>query len=278
MCGKEVNKENFLIRLVKFSLNNKLKFISWVFLVTSAWMGVAEYSWEKLKLCGIDAGILSVIIPIVAAGIIQAINLYLESREAASIDELKNSLKDFNTIKNTIPVIINNFVIAIYENIDLSQEDRITLYLPYLNKFNPCSRYSRNPEFRSIKRTQYDKPHGVIKKAWENDWWFDNNLPNPSQKKEYKKYQKDKYGLTANDVKNLSMPAVLYCGKRISNSSGRDPIAILIIESTNKDSFEENDIREKLEREIDKLIPLLENETIRCYIPNQSIVDQEEGF
>ena len=74
------------------------------------------------------------------------------------------------------------------------------------------------------------------------------------------------------------MKAIFYCGKRISDHLGREPVGILIIESTKQNRFEKEEIHIKLIREVDKLVPLLENETIRSCIPNQSIIEKEEGF
>ena len=262
----------------EFILNNKCRILSWIFGVCSAWFGCCKYNWEKSKICDIEWDVLSFIIPFIISGVLQGVHLYLERKNTVSIREMETKLRDFNSIKNAIPAIIHNFIFTIYENLDLGVDDRITLFLPCDDGFSSCSRYSHNSKTRPIRLTKYKRDRGVIQKIWDVGWWFDNHFPSPSGNKKYQKYQKEHYNLSKTDVANLSMKAVLYCGKRIDDSSNRTPIAVLIIESTNKNSFNEEDMKKKLEKEIEKLIPLLENETIRKCIPNQSIIDKEEGF
>ncbi len=264
-------------RLFEFIKNNKCRAGSWLCGICSAWFGVAEYSWEECQIFGIESGILSVIIPLIAAGVLSGVACYAENKNIKDADNSReNSFVD--SIKNAIPEIVSNVVIAIYENLGLSENDRITLYLSYKNDFLPCVRYSRNPNIRSIKRPKYSKSQGVIQKVWEHDWWFDNEFPEPNKKRAYRKYHKDLYQLSADDVKKLSMKAVFYCGKRISDHLGREPVGILIIESTKQNRFEKEEIYIKLTKEVDKLVPLLENAAIRSCIPNQSIIEEEEGF
>ena len=264
-------------RLFEFIKNNKCRAGSWLCGICSAWFGVAEYSWEKCQILGVKWGVLSVIVPLVVAGVLSGIAYYVENKDIKNTDIAKDDLS-IESIKNAIPTIVSNFVIAIYESLGLSEDDRITLYLSDKDDFLPCARYSRNPNICSIKRPKYSKSQGVIKKVWENDWWFDNEFPDPNKKSAYQKYHREQYQLSANDVKKLSMKAIFYCGKRISDYSGREPIAVLIIESTRRNRFEKEEIHIKLIREVDKLVPLLENETIRSCIPNQSIIEKEEGF
>lgn len=276
--GISTQTESSSHRLNEFIKKNKCRIGSWLFSICSAWFGVAEYGWLKQKIWCIDLKFVCIIIPVIFAGILQAIHLYFEHLEKIRIKDLEEKLNGFNAIKKAIPEIINNSVIAIYENISLSIDDRITLYLLCEDAFLPCARYSGNPSILPIKRTKYNKNKGVIQKVWETGWHFDGKFPNPTNVKEYQKHHIKKYGLNRAEVKALSMRPTLYCGIRISDTTGREPIAVLIIESMKKNNIEEQIIREKLEKEIDKLVPLLENEIIRSCIPNQSIIEVEEGF
>ena len=261
-----------------YIFTNKCRITSWLCGFISLYFECSEYDWETKTIWIFSYGTLAVIIPIIAAGLLQAGHCVLEKKQELDIENLRKAAEDFYTIQGEIPTIIQNYVTAIYENLNLSHEDRITLYLPGDKDFFPCARYSRNPSTTAIKRSSYPKGRGVIQKVWDVGWWFDNSFPSPSKRKTYRSYHKDKYNLTFTEVKKLSMQALLYCGIRISDISGREPIAILIIESTNSNSCEENDIKNKLAKELDKLVPLLENAIIRSCIPNQSIIEAEEGF
>ena len=246
--------------------------------ILSSWMGAAEYQWEKQKVFFCEYGILSVVVPLVLASILQAVHCYLGQQQQSAIDKLKKDADAFYSIKRQIPTIIKIYVSGIYQNLNLTNDDRITLYLSCDGGFLPCSRYSLNPSILSIKRPIYRNKQGVIQQVWMNAWWFDNKFPNPANEREYRNYHKENYGLTAAEVKSLSMKAELYCGIRILDTSNREAIAVLIIESMNKNSLDELVIKEKLEKEIAKLAPLLENTAIRSCIPNQSIIEAEEGF
>ena len=49
----------------EFIKSNKCRVGSWICGMGSAWFGVAEYSWEKCQILGVEWGVLSVIVPLV---------------------------------------------------------------------------------------------------------------------------------------------------------------------------------------------------------------------
>ena len=257
--------------------------LSWVMGLIIAIINIGDYDWEKEPAyCGLSRGAWGVLVLLLIAGVCQAIQCYCDSKRSVDADELERKYHEIQlknkTISEAIPSIIKNFVIATYERLKLDKEARMSLYLFENDQFLPCARHSRDPNKAKIKRTRYPALRGVIGKVWSNGWWFDNAFPNSSDKKAYKKYCKEEYGLSANEVNALSFKAILYCGIRISDSLGRKPIALLIIESENKESIGEGRIHEELKREVDNLTPLLENPEFRACIPTQAIVDKEEGF
>ena len=80
-------------RLKEFIKSNKCRIGSWAFGVCSAWFGAAEYEWLNLKIYGVDCKIAAVVIPIVLAGILQTIHIYLEAQNTSTIQNLQSKLK-----------------------------------------------------------------------------------------------------------------------------------------------------------------------------------------
>ena len=280
--SENIAKGGFFAQLFTLCRKNILKIVSVVLVLISTWLGAIDYKWEKETWYGIPFG--PVIITIIALLII-VLQMTQQKKEKNLEEELDvwkvkyhKVSQELSVISVEIPAIIKNIVIEVYENLGLESNDRITLYLFSQRMFFPCARYSKDPNKASIKRTKYDMRKGIIGKIWSNGWFFDNQFPDPADVRQYKKYSREKYELSPGEVANLSMQAVLYCGLRISDSLNRTPVAILVVESNERSRIKENEIRGVIEKECKKFVPLLENQTIRSHIPNQSIIDQEEGF
>jgi len=252
-------------RTLDWAENNWCNIISSITGLAVAWLGASEYSWQKDSLY--RAG--SIVLLTAATGILQTIQKHKEAIQRQRSNE---------SLALAMPPIIRNYVIGIYENMGLGTEERITLYLHNENYFLPCARFSRNSNFKGIKRPYYRNDRGVIEKVWSLGWYFDNKFPDPANGSGYYEYCRDTYKYCKKDVDSLSMKARFYCGIRIEDSLHRDSYAMIIIESMNPNYMTETEAKKQLTREAKILVPLLENKIVRDTIPNQSIVGKEEGF
>jgi len=118
--------------------------------------------------------------------------------------------------------------------------ERITLYAhDSSGQFFSIGRYSRQPDYRKPGRSSYPEDQGVISRTWKNGDNFTKDYPDRKQDPcgYHERCKKD--GLSEDVINELGMPSRLYYGYRISNTQGREPIAVLITESTNPERYTE---------------------------------------
>lgn len=125
--------------------------------------------------------------------------------------------------------------------------ERITLYI-YDNEklvFIPFSRVSQNPKYKKKGRQEYPAGEGCIGRAWENGWCFDNNFPDNDR--EYNRYSKENYNMAPDVTKALGMRSNLLACMRIENDD--NPLGVIVVESTERNRYLEDDIKKILEGE-----------------------------
>lgn len=156
-----------------------------------------------------------------------------------------------------------------------SWTSRISLYKYYKIQnnleeegFHCVSRYSNSLEFSNKSIKKYKKC-GILNFCRENGnrnekWYFDNKIPDPSNRPEYCWYYNRKYGYTDPQLKNLHMKSRLYYAWRVA-SKDWEPIWILLLESKDKDTFKERTLN-KLFNEIQDL-----EHIIQFLLPNVPI-------
>ncbi|WP_143763205.1 hypothetical protein [Methanothrix harundinacea] len=128
--------------------------------------------------------------------------------------------------------------------------ERMTLYAHSSNgSFIPLGRVSYNPEYDKKGRINYPDDQGCIAKAWRNNWHFSNDYPDPetATKRYYQRCEKD--GVPEDIMKNVKMKSRLYCGFRIWDNSGTEPLAVLIAEATDPHRYQEEELRSIFQEE-----------------------------
>lgn len=128
--------------------------------------------------------------------------------------------------------------------------ERMTLYAHSSNgSFIPIGRVSYNPEYSKKGRISYPDNQGCIAKAWRDDWHFSNDYPDPetSSKRYYQRCEKD--GVPEGVMRTIKMKSRLYCGFRIWDSSGIEPLAVLIAEATHPNRYEEDELKAIFQKE-----------------------------
>jgi hypothetical protein len=142
--------------------------------------------------------------------------------------------------------------------------DRITLYLhDGSSKFIPFGRYAVNPKFSSPGRTEYPDNEGCISKGWQHGWYFQSNMGNT---RNYTRKSEELYNITPYILSKMKMHSKFYAVKRIENNG--KPIALLVVESLEKNRFIENEIKQKLEQEESFIAELIRK--LESYIPKPS--------
>lgn len=155
--------------------------------------------------------------------------------------------------------------------------ERITLYA-YEPKgyFFPIGRYSCHPEYRKKRRQNYPEDEGAIAKTWENNWYFVKDYPDPERQPDRYQKRSKKDGVSENIINGIRMKSRLYCGYRISDTGGRNHIAVLITESTCSERYTEEELKNIFdEKKGEYLVDLTErvSEWIRSFKDTE-----ERGF
>lgn len=127
--------------------------------------------------------------------------------------------------------------------------ERITFYLFFepKGKFVPIGRYSKVYDFSQPGEVMYDASKGCIGQAWKNDWFFCSDFPDPVESRDEYIEKHLRFGVAKSVVKKLKMKSRLYCGCKIYCKQGREPLAVIVLESTNPDRFSEHELRKVFE-------------------------------
>lgn len=200
-----------------------------------------------------------------------AIITFIDIKNKKTILKLEDEVEQFKSISETISEnikeLFNGFLYKFSINIaKFSSSERVTLYIHNGgNLFIPFGRYSPNTKFGKSGRATYPDNIGCIAKGWENGWYFDNNFPENQQ--EYLKKNKDDYGMDKQIVKKLKMQSKLFAVLRLENNEGHSK-ALIVVESTNKNQYNENEIKTILEAQKEYLATMINS--LERYIPKPS--------
>jgi len=127
--------------------------------------------------------------------------------------------------------------------------ERITLYAHDYDHFIPIGRVSFTPEYSKKGRPSYPEKEGCIAQTWKNGWHFANDYPDPEADPSGYSQRCKIDNLSELNLSEIGMKSRLYCGYRISDTSGRKPMAVLIIEATTPDRYTEVALKKILNEE-----------------------------
>ena len=191
------------------------------------------------------------------------------------IKKQKEKLTNYKLLRQNIDLIFKEHLKSIAKSLGFSHNERISLYIIDEDKFVRCARFSQNPKYSQPGRATYPLNEGVIGEAWNNGFEFFARFPDAQKNKNaYIEKTNNKYRISRDDVASFSMFPRLILGYRISNHDKSEHNAIIIVESTNKDFADQNDILTVLERNRDCLYELIRS--FRIYIPALARAEEEE--
>ncbi len=191
-------------------------------------------------------------------------------------EELESQSQKFEAITDHVQFCLEGFLWEQAKKIgfDSSGVSRISLYLhePTHGRFFCLARRSHNSRLEQKGRSFFKDTEGCIAFGWERDWHFDNKFPDDLD--ENVDYQKEKYGLGKAEHKKLTMNPRLMAVKKVIDKSDR-PVAVIVIESTKRQAFEEDTLRELMHEAALNCSILLT--TWKDYLPNPNLA-QSEGL
>ena len=184
--------------------------------------------------------------------VLQIILSVLKLRKSARITYLvgiaEEKVQQDALLRQNIQILLDGYLVGVGQTLELMEgaHDRFTLYTFDDEKFKKRGRYSTNPEYNRDDAKELGR-EGAVYRIWEDGWLFDNDFPDPSDVRKYKTAQR-RYGLSEEILNALRMKARMYAGIRI-NGRNHVPVAVLLVESTEKDRYNEGVLKERLEKE-----------------------------
>ena len=260
-----------------FSINNEAVILQWISEINVFLSEAHHITYDKLNKFLFDLSIWAIILFI----LLKVIRFFLKSdirkleRENKQLLSEKQLLeKDKNNIQkkydllekdsvflkynfdNTLKGFLTTFArnVLNFGTLDIEEKnnERITFftYDEKRKEFTLQVRYSANKEYDKNGKMIYDTDKGIIGKALKNDEFYDNDFPVAYIKEneihsDYISYHREKYKLTVNEVKNLTMKSTFMYAYAIKHEGSN--IGVVAIESTHNDRYDEKFLHEIME-------------------------------
>lgn len=185
-------------------------------------------------------------------------------------------------MQQSVDQICRWYLLDISDNLDFAESDRVTLYIHNQNRnaFERLAREARNPAYKKSGRIEYPDKEGCIAKAWQKGRHFEQSpafeegqAPGAHEKVwiEWCKSQ----GISKGIAGKITMRSLLYFGWRIRSRDRSQELAIVIIESTNRKRWTEDQLVEvfsgRQDRMLDDLI-----EIVARRIPDRNAAKERE--
>ncbi len=131
-----------------------------------------------------------------------------------------------------------------FKALDLTSNDRITIYYEYDGVFSLLARYSSNPTYKVIHRQKFPLNQGVISRAWQHGSYIERGCPSWEQPDEYKRFMVDTYGYEVDKIDLLTMKSCRYLAKAIVDAD--DHIGVIVFESSDSAFFDVENREEQI--------------------------------
>lgn len=155
--------------------------------------------------------------------------------------------------------------------------DRITIYALLNDSFFALSRFSLNPAYQKITPDkQYPLDKGCIALGYKDGFFYESgkNFPDPEKNfKEYEDYTRNHYNYSHTDVKSMSMHSTCYAVKRIYKED--KCLGVIVLESIQKNRFNEEDAKEQLDQLASKIYYLLDLLDIKVQEVSKKITNKQ---
>jgi len=171
-------------------------------------------------------------------------NIKLE-KENLNVNSLKKRINSIsedsvslqNQLSSLHTQLVTTWLKSCFRNLNLTTNERVTIYYHVDNHFYVLARHSQNPVFSVIHRQKFSVNHGVISIAWGHRECIDiegcplyNKDPDS-----YKKYMKDTYGYPESSIDDLAMKSCQFIAVAIVEAD--NPVGVIVFESNKNDKF-----------------------------------------
>lgn len=163
-------------------------------------------------------------------------------------DQIKERQEFIDEVADNIFFLFDGLILNLARKLDLLRDhkSRVSLYVhdPENDQFIPCGRYSANPELKKRGRSKYPDNQGCIAKGWQDGWHFVNDLPR-KRSAQQKRLEKD-YNIPEKVHNKIRMLSVLVGVIKLT-WHGSNPVAVIVVESLDKNAFQGLQLKTELE-------------------------------
>ncbi len=146
------------------------------------------------------------------------------------VESLKSALRKLHTD------LVTTHLKAAYKSLELSTNDRVSIYYEYDNEFYLLARHSQNPEYAKSHRQKFSLNQGVIGQAWQHQRHAEKDCPEFQRKAEYLEYLLNKYGFKEAQALGFAMKSCRYLAFAISDADAH--AGVIVFESTDPAFFD----------------------------------------
>lgn len=180
--------------------------------------------------------------------IIKSSNATLKTENVQLRDNLSKSVQDMQSLCEGYLFSLAKGPLK-FANGSASYE-RITLYVHDSgDRFIPIARFSFHPDYAKKGRLSYPEREGCIAQTWRKGSHFANDYPDPEKNLDeyYSRCKRD--SISDANIKEIGMKSRLYYGYRVSDTQGKRPIAVIIVEATDPNRYTKEALGRIFERE-----------------------------
>lgn len=172
--------------------------------------------------------------------------------------------------------LFSNWLYSYSNHLQLTTNERVSLYKLDMNLFSCIGRYSENETFNSKPSRFYPRDQGGISRAWEVGIFEDAGAPDPEESMQaWIDYNIVNYNFTEEELSEIRMKSRAFYGVRLKNSHNVT-IAVILFESLNPNGLQFGKLRRLLNDQEKTNLPAL-IESLSEHIPTLESA-REEGF
>ncbi|HCG9432410.1 TPA: hypothetical protein NJ811_004433 [Vibrio parahaemolyticus] len=137
---------------------------------------------------------------------------------------------------------------------NLSNDERISLYVFDNDQFIIVGRYSKHPTYKELNRLKLPCDEGCVSKAWFEGGEVFKTLP--SNHKDYVDEITKEFGIPRKRVKDFRMKSRTYYARAIENNRKR--VGVIVFESTKQNNLVQDTLRDEVVKQENYICEMME--------------------
>lgn len=225
---------------------------------------IEDYGWEVLgPLCILSIGLIKILwqnlnmwgwITLVSLTLLYVYSTYKIIKRRKRMSELEERVVTLDEDKQHHQQIIlkyqkgyenmlRSYLSIIFSKLELTDDERISIYHQYDNVFAMIGRFSSNPALNQRGRNVYPNDEGFICLGYQTGQFFINGLANPNtDEQRYFTDVMEKCNINIETLEKLTMKSRSYSTRAMSHPVTQERVAIVVIESQRYDFNKEDEI------------------------------------